>query len=90
MTRRSASRPAIDELRFAIRVTFFVSDTGLGADLLRLDEWLPVHVGNDRFAVHSATYRGGSAVAPPLGDTSDCGQVAGAFPQLLQVITDKP
>ena len=60
MNRRSTSSAVIDDLRFAIRVKFVVPDTGLGADLDRLHEWLRANVGKDRFAVHSAARRGGS------------------------------
>lgn len=83
MTRRSTSSARTDDLRFAVRVKFAVPSHGLGADADRLHEWLQDHVGAGRFAVHSASMTGGSAVAVHLAKPSDAVRLVRAFPQLV-------
>ena len=83
LTRRTKSAASADDLRFAIRVKFIVPDRGLGSDLDHLNAWLREHVGKERYAVRSATCKGGSAVAVHLVEPMDAVTLADSFPQLV-------
>ncbi len=65
-----------------MRVKFAVPSRGLGPDADRLHEWLRDNVGKDKFAIHSASMTGGSAVAVHLANPNDAVRLVKAFPQL--------
>jgi len=82
MVRRTRLQSKTDDLAYPIRVKFRVPQSGLGATIERLAIWLRDELGENRYAMHSASVLFGQGMALHFRTLEDTQRCVDAFTEL--------